>query len=306
MPEFYFAIGRSPAARDWEVCRLVGQRSFLVPAGSLAERTLRSMPDVSVIIDSGAYPPGNPNRPTLEQYWWIVRWWNGQLDRFAWAASYDTLGDPVRSARDHARLIDQPWRYPADPPIVPVLAYPHHTANDILAEVNDNLDHFDDEEREQYKRLLTAGELEAHNGRPACAVGGLAVARYAGKSRIWYRRLLADLEDMAGTQVDVSHCRLHLLGIGRPDWINHPLVQSFDSSAPARLASVGGGEAVQRYYRPEFGLSFAKLRRSRAARLALFLGRYRSLAGLPWQPVDEGLLPDDGDQSPTLQLPLAA
>ena len=187
-----------------------------------------------------------------------------------------------------------------------VLAYPHHTADDILAEVNDNIDYFDDEERAQYHRLLAAGEVEGHSGHPACAVGGLAVARYAESSRVWYRGLLADLEDVAGTQVDISHCRLHLLGLGRPDWVNHPLVQSFDSSAPARLASIGGWDAVQRYYRPEFGLSFAKLRRSRAARLALFLCRYRSLAGLPWQPVDEGLFPDDGYPVPTLQLPLAA
>lgn len=308
MPEFYFAIGRAPAAGDWEVCRLVGQRHFLVPAGSLAERTLRTMPDVAVIIDSGAYPPGNPNRSTLAQYWWIVRWWSGQLDRFAWAASYDTLGDPARSVRDHDRLLDQPWRYPADAPIVRVLAYPHHTAGDILAEVNDNLDHFDDEEREQYHRLLAAGELEAHNGYPACAIGGLAVARYAESSRVWYRQLLADLEAAAGTEVDVSHCRLHLLGVGRPDWVNHPLVHSFDSSAPARLASVGGWEAVRRYYHPEFGLSFAKLRRSRAARLALFLMHYCQIAGTTLQPIDETLLADDGAAAPPMsaQLQLAA
>jgi hypothetical protein len=179
VPEYFFAIGRAPAKRDWDVCRLVGQRSFLVPAGSLAERTLRTMPDVSVIIDSGAYPPGNPDRPTLEQYWWIVRWWSGQLERFVWAASYDTLGDPERSACDHDRLLDQPWRWPDDIPIVPVLAYPHHSARDILAEVRATLDQLDDEERAQYGRLLAAGELEAHNGRPACAIGGLAVARCA-------------------------------------------------------------------------------------------------------------------------------
>lgn len=296
MPVFYFAIGRSPAARDWEVCRLVGQRHFLVPAGSPAERYLRTQPGVSVILDSGAYPPGNTARPTLRQYGWIVRWWSGQLDRFAWAVSYDTLGNPTRSARDHDRLLDLPWRWPDDIPVVPVRAYPHHTASDILAEALQMRDDLDDEELAQYDQLLAAGELAAHNGRPACAIGGLAVARYARDSDVWYRRLLIDLERAARSQVDVSQCRLHLLGIGRPDWMNHPLVQSFDSSAPARLASVGGWEAVRRYYDPAFGLSLTKLRRSREARVALFLMHYRQNAGQPWQPIDESLLRDDDAQ----------
>ncbi|MEI7773090.1 MAG: hypothetical protein WCI67_24080 [Chloroflexales bacterium] len=100
----------------------------------------------------------------------------------------------------------------------------------------------------------------------------------------------------AGSIVDVSECRLHLLGIGRPDWVTHPLVQSFDSSAPARLAGIGGWDAVRRSYDPAFGLALAKLRRSREARLALFLMRYRQIAGQPWRPVDETLLRDDGAQ----------
>jgi hypothetical protein len=183
MPQFYFALGRAPAARDWAVCTLVGQRRFLVPAGSPAERHLRTMPDVSVILDSGAYPPGNTARPSLRQYGWIVRWWSGQLDRFAWAVSYDTLGDPARTAHDHERLLDLPWRWPADIPIVPVRAYPHHSAGDILAEALGVRDDLDDEENAQYDRLLTAGELAAHGGRPACAVGGLAVARYTKRVR---------------------------------------------------------------------------------------------------------------------------
>lgn len=308
MPQFYFAIGRAPALRDWAVCRLVGQRHFLVPAGSPAERYLRAQPDVSVILDSGAYPPGNTARPSLRQYGWIVRWWSGQLDRFAWAVSYDTLGNPAQSARDHDRLLDLPWRWPDDIPVVPVRAYPHHRASDIFAEVLQLCDDFNDEENAQYERLLAAGELAAHGGRPACAVGGLAVARYAKLSTTWYRQLLADLERAAGAQVDVSECRLHLLGIGRPDWVNHPLVQSFDSSAPARLASLGGWDSVRRYYDPAFGLSLAKLRRSREGRLALFLMRYRQIASQAWQPIDEALLRDDGAQpmQDPAQLRLAA
>lgn len=206
------------------------------------------------------------------------------------------MGDPFRSARDHERLLDLPWRWPDDIPVVPVRAYPHHSAGDRFAEALCLRDDLDDDENAQYDRLLAAGELAAHSGRPACAVGGLAVARYARDSAAWYRRLLTDLERAAGSQVDVSECRLHLLGVGRPDWVRHPLVQSFDSSAPARLASLGGWDAVRRYYEPAFGLSLAKLARSREARLALFLMRYQQVAGQPWQPVDEALLRDDDAQ----------
>jgi hypothetical protein len=303
MPQFFFAIGRAPSARDWAVCRLVGQRHFLVPAGSPAERTLRTMPDVSAILDSGAYPPHNPQRPTLEQYAWIVRWWSRHPDRFAWAASYDTMGDPHRTDRDHETLLRFPW-CDDDIPIVRVRAYPFTSAGAILDDITTTRDCLDPDERAQYDQLLACGQLEAHSGRPACAVGGLAVARYTRESTVWYRRLLSDLERVADSLVDVSECRLHLFGIGRPDWVQHPLVQSFDSSAPARLAGIGGWDAVRRYNDPAFGLSLAKLRRSREARLALFLGVYQRIAGQPWQPIDEALLRDDDARPDTFAIQL--
>ncbi|MEI7770908.1 MAG: hypothetical protein WCI67_13000 [Chloroflexales bacterium] len=53
---------------------------------------------------------------------------------------------------------------------------------------------------------------------------------------------------------------------------------------------------LQTTYDPAFGLARAKLARSREARLALFLMRYRQIAGQPWRLVDETLLRDDGAQ----------
>jgi hypothetical protein len=213
---------------------------------------------------------------------------------------YDRRMNPARAA-DLQPQVQAALRAELTPDIDTVFialsrAYPHHTAGDILAEALQIRDDLDSEENAEYDQLLAAGELAAHGGRPACAVGGLAVARYTRASETWYRQLLADLEHVAGSLVDVSECRLHLLGIGRPDWVNHPLVQSFDSSAPARLASLGGWDAVRRYYDPDFGLSLAKLRKSREARLALFLLHYKQIAGQLWQPVDETLLRDDGAQ----------
>lgn len=59
-----------------------------------------------------------------------------------------------------------------------------------------------------------------------------------------------------------------------------PLARAILRLVGARaLASIGGWEAVQRYCCPEFGLSLAKLRRSREASLALFLMHYGQIAG---------------------------
>lgn len=72
-----------------------------------------------------------------------------------------------------------------------------------------------------------------------------------------------------------------------------PLVMSFDSSGPARLALIGFDQGIGRAYTDAYGFSVAKLRRSREARLVYHVADYRARVGLPWQPVDAAALLDD-------------
>jgi hypothetical protein len=90
---FYFAIGRNYRKRDLDLALAMGQKHFLVPAGSLAARRLRRIPGVHVALDSGAYPPHAPGRITLAAYWREVLSWRqgrGDWGSLDWFASYDT------------------------------------------------------------------------------------------------------------------------------------------------------------------------------------------------------------------------
>jgi hypothetical protein len=76
---FYFAIGRDYRKADLDIALAVGQRHFLVPAGSLAARRLRCIPDIHVALDSEAFPPDNPRRINLLDYWDTVLSWRRGL-----------------------------------------------------------------------------------------------------------------------------------------------------------------------------------------------------------------------------------
>lgn len=317
LPTFYFAVGARPRPRDVHVAILIGQRHFLVPAGSSADTLLQRTPGVHVVLDSWAFPPGNPVRPSLARYAYLIAAWcahtcvaaeKSRLDApwFDWAVSYDTIGDLAASERDHAeleRLSASLCRTP-DPPVVPVVHYPHAGANAIIGALLHYRDVcFDDDERAQLAQRVGWGFADGPDGSPdlpACAIGGLVPAHYDRDSTRWYEYLIVALE--AATTVDPFQRRIHLLGVGRPSWVlASPLVMSFDSSGPARLALVGFEKGIGTAYTDAFGLSVAKLRRSREARLAYHLAAYRSRVALPWQRIDEAALLDDRE----IALPLA-
>ena len=137
-----------------------------------------------------------------------------------------------------------------------------------------------------------ADEPDGPSDWPMCAIGGLVPAHYSRDSACWYERLIADLE--AAATLDSFQRRIHLLGVGRPSWVlASPLVMSFDSSGPARLALIGFDQGIGRAYTDAYGLSVAKLRRSREARLVYHVADYRARVGLPWQRVDAEALLDD-------------
>jgi hypothetical protein len=123
-PTFYFATGSRPQRDDVAVALAVGQTAFLVPACSAAASFLLDHDDpehrLSVALDSHIFDPA---RPTLEAYAEQVAAWSHHPGRFSFAISYDHLGDPVRSLRDHDRLVDRLHQLgvAADDPVVPVV-----------------------------------------------------------------------------------------------------------------------------------------------------------------------------------------
>jgi hypothetical protein len=306
-PTFYFAIGARARRRDLAIAMLVGQCHYLVPAGSPMARLLAQTPGVHIVLDSWAFPPGNTDRPSLPRYAHLVADWYArnltsatqqEAPWFDWALSYDTIGDALASERDEYRLselLQTLCHYP-DPPLVPVTHYPGPGAEAIVGDLlRDRELCFDDEEIAQMQQRASWAFLDAPDGptdRPAYAIGGLVPARYARAAAAWYQRLIAELD--AAAELDPLQRRIHLLGVGKPSWVCcSPLVKSFDSSGPARMALIGFERGISRAYTDAYGLSIAKLRRSREARLVYHLADYRARVGLPWQRVDEAVLLDD-------------
>jgi hypothetical protein len=146
----------------------------------------------------------------------------------------------------------------------------------------------DAEERRSTALGTWLGAVDGPTDWPACAIGGLALARYARDAERWFDILIAELD--AADEVCMCTRRIHLLGVRRASWALHsPLIQSFDSSQPARFAAYGGpARNAER-----FGLSEDKLARSRDARLVYALCAIRASVGLPWQAPDAALLSDD-------------
>lgn len=297
--QFYFAISSRPRKRDLQIARLVGQTHLLVPAGSLGARMLRHRHEFNVVLDSWAWPPHNPERPTLDGYWREVKTWrNGDGSwRCDWFAAYDTIGDGGQTQQDYNTLLTMMDADDlADAPLVPVTHYPGVGAIDIL--VDYHLGH-----------AGTRGDLvNSVDGclrRPGYALGGLVPARYSDEADTWYGHLLAELE-AATDDADAAYddwlldpqlLNLHLFGVGRPSWVlRSPLVQSFDSSGPAQQARFGWPKIAQHGYTAIYGLTQAKLAHSREARLAYWLMHYRNAVGLPWTTVDETLLLNDGER----------
>ncbi len=279
MTEFYLAVGARPRHRDILVARLVGQHSFLVPLGSDGHRLLCRERGVKIIGDSGAWPPHNPARISLAGYAREV----AAGANLHFCLSYDTIGDPVKSAIDDDRLRHLVGD---DAPVVAVAHVGEH-AEDVADDVLDSLD---DEERADalaYGLSFAAGPVDF----PALAVGGMAAARGSRGSTDWLIRFVRDLERLSAR--DPSIATLHLLGVGRAELaLLSPLIESFDSSGPIRAAAFGW-QNIAPNYSPQYGLSPAKLKASREARLAFFLSQLRDRVGLPWICADEALLRDD-------------
>lgn len=298
-PIFYLAVGRSPRHRDVHIARLVGQQHFLVPAGSSGAQLIRKMPDIHYVLDSGAWPPENPRRLTVEQYAQCIIDAGQQfppLDDCTypavldWVAPYDHLFDPERTAADARHLQALlPWHI-HDELVIDVVQFPHGTADDVIGHLLYDITCLDDEELEALAFAQQCGVVDGPVGRPMCGVGNLVPQHYSRAAIAWLDQLLAGLS--RADVLDRNFRSVHLFGVARPSCVLHELVYSFDSSGPFQQAQYGWKQ-IQPSYDPRYGYSRAKLERSREARVAYWISVYRARVGLPWSPVDERELLDD-------------
>jgi hypothetical protein len=179
---------------------------------------------------------------------------------------------------------------------VPVAHFPDADATSVIgALLRDREQSFDASELEQVERRASWGFADEPDGPvdwPAYAIGGLVPARYSREAAVWFKRLCTELD--AAKLLDPFQRQVHLLGIGKPSWVlASPLVMSFDSSGPVRMAQKGFERGIGLAYTNAYGLSIACLRGSREARLAYHICDYRARTGLSWQRVDEAALLDD-------------
>lgn len=302
-PTFYLAIGRDPRRRDLQICLAAGQQHFLVPAGTRGAKLLQALPDVHIIIDSGAWPPSNPERLTLEHYARLLLEQDRRIKKpstgparatIDWFAPYDHMFRPQRTALDEKRLRAMLPGEVYDDWIVRLVQFPSGSASEMLAELQYDMTILDEDERASLEGAQRHGAVDGPVARPACALGGLVPARYSKESQDWYHALLIDLE--AAIDLAVANRTLHLFGISRPSYVLHPLVASFDSSTPFRMAQFGYAQ-IERNFNPALGYTEAKLRVSREARLAYWLTAIRARTGLAWSRIDEATLLDDSSAS---------
>lgn len=301
--QFYLAIGRDPRRRDLHVCLAVGQKHYLVPAGTRGARLLRTIPGIRLVYDSGAWPPHNPDRLTLEQYAQIILEEHriisedGEHSPSAivdWFAPYDHILSPERTAQDARRLRDMLPGEVYDDAVISLVQFPSGAAGDVIGELQYDMSILDDEERAALVVARRHGAVDGPVGRPACAVGGMVPARNSRELQRWYGRLLHELS--SAVEVDEHHRTLHLFGVSRLTFVNHPLVASFDSSTPFRMAQFGWLN-IERAFNPAYGYTAAKLKVSREARVAYFLTMMRDKHGLAWSRLDEATLLDDSPAS---------
>jgi hypothetical protein len=263
---------------------------------------------VCVVLDSRAWPPKDATRPSLDAYIAALLCWRraegdwGQLD---WAAAYDHIGDPGQTQADYHALLGALAAAGADDcPIVPVTHYPGQAVDTILIDM----------------QLGSAGTrwdvIEWDGGamnRPCYAIGGLVRPLSPTQPRAvfdavnaWYTNLLRELEQITAEDaeewwINPALLRLHLFGVGRPDFVRRSsLIASFDSSGPAQMARFGW-QKIRPHYTPAYGISAEKLQISREARLAWWTICYRELSGASWRVIDERELRDDPTLPPVIE-----
>jgi hypothetical protein len=294
---YLFACGSHVTLRDLAVALACGQRDFLVNVGTPAARHLRRLHGVRVILDSAAWPPGNPRRPRFDAWWQHLRRWRDGPDSYGnlrYAIAYDTIGDAALSARTYGRTMGRMQdRAVRDLPVVPVLHFPNNPRTIGLDLLQSWAGQRDD--------LLNGG---GSVDRPVYALGGLVPHHGSQAAIAWVQGVAAELAHLIDdVGIDPALLGIHILGsarsvyctpfqaLGVPLWC--------DTSTPAQQAGFGA-KALAWAYDDRYGLPRTLLERSRSARLAFWLCRERERLGLPWTTPDHLWL-----EAPSESMPLA-
>ena len=105
---YILAIGGDTTLRDVDVALACGQTDLLVSVGKPLARHLRGLPGVTVVLDSAAWPPNDPARPSFDAWWQLLRGWRQDENDYGnlrYAVAYDTITDGARTQRDYHRLM---------------------------------------------------------------------------------------------------------------------------------------------------------------------------------------------------------
>jgi hypothetical protein len=284
LPTYCLAIGGAMTLRDADVALACGQRAFLASVATPATHHLRSLPDVTLVLDSGAWPMHNPTRPSFDAWWQTLRGFReepGDYGNLTYALAYDHVGDPARSDHDYHAAMGRVFDREAagDTPIVPVLQYPtspYAIAYDLEAAWAGTRPDWVDSD----------GSFD----RPVYALGGLVPQRGSPDAVRWVAAVAATLSDLIADGWNADALGIHILGSTRHAYL-HPLMDAgipvwCDTSTPGRNAGFGMATFGKDRFRERYGIPWALLAQSRLARFAYWLCRECDLLGLPWQTPD--------------------
>jgi hypothetical protein len=284
---YFLACGGDVTLLDLDVALAVGQRDFLVSVGTPAARHLRALKGVTVVLDSGAWPPNNPSRPPFEAWWQELRRWREGRDDYgnlAYAIAYDTIGDTHATARDYRTTIGRIFSRAPDAPIVPVLGF-GQAPEAISIAMTEGWEGVRPD-------LIGGGGLFV---RPAYALGGLVPQRGSAEAVAWVQHVGKEMARLVADGWAEDALGVHLLGSTRRAYVGAFVEAGIpvwcDTSTPIRQA-MAGEKALSWGYTSAFGLPRDLLRRSRYARVAFWLCRERARLGLPWTTPDPHWLKD--------------
>lgn len=293
---YFLACGGDVTLLDLDVALAVGQRDFLVSVATPAARHLRALDGITAVLDSGAWPPGNPSRPPFDAWWQEVRRWREGPDDYgnlAYAIAYDTIGDPLATARDYRSTIGRIFSRAPDAPIVPVLGFGQEPES-IGVTITEGWEGVRPD-------LVDGGGLFI---RPAYALGGLVPQRGSAEAVAWVHRVGQVLARLAEDGWCADALGVHLLGSTRRAYLGAFVEAGIpvrcDTSTPIRQA-MAGEKALSWGYTSAFGLPRELLSRSRYARVAFWLCRERARLGLPWTMPDPDWLEELPRRTPVVK-----